>query len=60
MATATKGKTGAWGNPVFLHDLVMCFYAAGTEAGVMTAEVRKDIEVQMKTRNHQITWDGIR
>ncbi|GAB0135002.1 hypothetical protein EsDP_00003354 [Epichloe bromicola] len=56
---ATKGKTGVWGHPEFLHDLVMCFYAAGTEAGVMTAEVRKDIEVRMKTMNHQVTWEAI-
>ncbi|KAG6018530.1 hypothetical protein E4U41_003806 [Claviceps citrina] len=61
MATNNKaGKVGLWNNPDFLHDLVMCFYSAGTEAGVMTAEIRKDIEHRMKTLNHQVTWEGIR
>ncbi|KAG5922747.1 hypothetical protein E4U42_005349 [Claviceps africana] len=61
MATATnKGKTGIWSDPVLLHDLVMCFYSATTEAGVMTAEIRKDVEARMKNLNHQVTWEGIR
>ncbi|KAG6004115.1 hypothetical protein E4U21_001386 [Claviceps maximensis] len=52
MAT-NKGKAGFWGNAAVLHDLVICFYSAATEAGVMTSEIRKDIEVRMKGLNHQ-------
>ncbi|KAG6275287.1 hypothetical protein E4U47_000971 [Claviceps purpurea] len=33
-----RSKTGLWGDPAFLQDLVMCFYLAGTEARVMTPE----------------------
>ncbi|KAG6148595.1 hypothetical protein E4U28_003864 [Claviceps purpurea] len=55
-----RSKTGIWGDPAFLQDLVMCFYLAGTEARVMTPEVRKDIEARMRTLDHQVTWDGIR
>lgn len=44
MSANKRSKTGIWGDPAFLQDLVMCFYLAGTEARVMTPEVRKDIE----------------
>ncbi|KAG6246187.1 hypothetical protein E4U24_003931 [Claviceps purpurea] len=44
MSANNRSKTGIWGDPAFLQDLVMCFYLAGTEARVMTPEVRKDIE----------------
>ncbi|KAG6015783.1 hypothetical protein E4U43_004804 [Claviceps pusilla] len=59
MAT-NKGKAGFWSNSDVLHDLVMCFYMASTEAGVMTTEIRKDIEARMKDLNHQVTWEAIR
>ncbi|KAG5946052.1 hypothetical protein E4U53_006641 [Claviceps sorghi] len=59
MAT-NKGRSGCWSDPVVLHDLVMCFYSATTDAGVMTAEMRKDIEARMKNLGHPVTWEGIR
>ncbi|KAG6185777.1 hypothetical protein E4U36_001156 [Claviceps purpurea] len=60
MSANKRSKTGIWGYPAFLQDLVMCFCLAGTEARVMTPEVRKDIEARMRTLDHQVTWDGIR
>ncbi|KAG6272450.1 hypothetical protein E4U49_002498 [Claviceps purpurea] len=55
MSANNRSKTGIWGDPAFLQDLVMCFYLAGTEARVMTPEVRKDIEARMRTLDHQVT-----
>ncbi|KAG6088151.1 hypothetical protein E4U15_006705 [Claviceps sp. LM218 group G6] len=49
----------AEGDPAFLHDPVMCFYLAGTEAHVMPSEVRKDIEARMRTLDHQVTRQGV-
>ncbi|KAG6101324.1 hypothetical protein E4U30_002331 [Claviceps sp. LM220 group G6] len=57
MSAKNRSKTGIWGDPAFLHDPVMCFYLAGTEAHVMPSEVRKDIEARMRTLDHQVTWE---
>ncbi|TWU78649.1 hypothetical protein ED733_005510 [Metarhizium rileyi] len=49
-----------WNDAAFLHDLVVTFYEVGTEANVLTADMRKDIASRMKTKQHEVTWEGIR